>query len=167
MIRRTVQQKADQLITDVVEVRRAILDAAQALPPLAQSQVFLGVWDIQDLLAHLTGWDYANIQAAHEIQAGQVPEFYSHYDPDWRTYNAALVACYRQADFLTQLDCVRESHQALLGMVRALPPAELFLDRGLRVRGYKVIIARLLEADLKDVRVHLAQIQEFHTRLDA
>jgi hypothetical protein len=52
-------------------------------------------------------------------------------------------------------------------MMKALSPAELFLDRGIRFRGYKVIIARLLEADLKDVRVHLAQIQEFHTRLEA
>ena len=166
MTRRTVQQKADQLIASLLEVRGAILDAAQALSLPAQSQVFLGEWDIQDLLAHLAGWDYTNIRASGEIQAGQVPEFYNHYDRDWRTYNAALVARYRQADFPAQVACVRESHQALINVVKALPPAELYKDYGVRFRGYKVIIARLLEADLKDVKVHLAQVEAFLSRME-
>lgn len=155
------QSRKDTILSGLVEVRKEILAAAAALPTERQDQVFLGVWSIADLLAHLVGWDYTNLRAAEQLLASQVPEFYAHIDPDWRTYNASLVARYRQANFAEMLASTQRSHQELLDYLLAIPAEEFNRDRGIRVRGYKVTIARLLEAEAKDERIHLEQIRQF------
>ena len=160
-MRETVQQKKEQLLSELLEVRRKILDIACALPLEKQKIAYLGEWDIYDLLAHLAGWDFTNIQAAEQIQSGNVPEFYQYRSPDWKAYNAQLVAKYRQDDLETQVNFVRAAQQKLLEAMAALPPMEIYKDRGIRVRNYKVTIARLLEAELKDEIVHLAQLETF------
>ena len=58
-----------------------------------------------------------------------------------------------------------ESHQRLMAVVRSLPAEELYRDRGIRFRGYKVMIGRLLEADVKDCMTHAAQVQVFRDQL--
>jgi hypothetical protein len=80
----------------LVETRRRILDAASSLSPAEQNEVSLGVCSVKDLLAHLAGWDFANIEAVEAILVGRLPSFYSHYDRDWKTLNARLVAEYRK-----------------------------------------------------------------------
>ena len=69
--------------------------AAEELPPLLHDQVLLGIWTIKDLLAHLIGWDFTNLQAIQQILAGQYPTFFKYYDKDWQSYNARLVLEYR------------------------------------------------------------------------
>lgn len=46
---------------------------------------------VKDLLAHLIGWDYTYLQAFQDVREGRLPEFFAHFNPDWRKYNAALV----------------------------------------------------------------------------
>jgi hypothetical protein len=48
--------------------------------------------------------------------------------------------------------------------VETVPAEELSRDTGVRFRGYKVTIARTLEAEVKDEKVHHAQIEEFARR---
>ncbi|HEC60845.1 MAG TPA: hypothetical protein ENI27_01170 [bacterium] len=88
------QMKKDEIISGLVEVRRKILEAASSLSPNQQNEVFLGVWSVKDLLAHLVGWDYINLEAVKEILAGQKPGFWEHYDRDSKSYNARLVEKY-------------------------------------------------------------------------
>lgn len=160
-MRLTVQVKKEQLIASLVDVRRQILEAASALPVEKRSQAYLGEWDIFALLAHLAGWDHTNLQAIEQIQASQVPGFYQYIGRDWREYNAYLVATYRLEDLDALVDSVRSAQQELLARVVELPPVELYRDRDIRFRGYKITVARLLEAELKDERVHLAQLEAF------
>lgn len=160
-MRLTVQEKKEQLVAELADVRRQILAVASSLPVKKRGQAFLGEWDIYALLAHLTGWDHTNRQAIEQIQASQVPEFYQFISRDWREYNATLVATYRLDDLEALVNCVRSAQQELLAQVADLPPKELYRDRGIRFRGYKITIARLLEAELKDERVHLAQLETF------
>lgn len=158
------QAKKDKIIAKLVEARRKILDAAALLSPAEQDQVFLGVWSVKDLLAHLVGWDFANMEAAKALLAGQLPGFYSHHDRGWKTYNARLVAEYKKDDFADLLSSVEDSHQKLIDLLRAIPAEEFDKDRGVRFKGYKVTIARLLQVEANDEKTHHAQIEEFRAR---
>jgi hypothetical protein len=155
------QARKDEIITALTTARRKILDAAYALPPEKQGQVFLGVWSVKDLLAHLVGWDYTNIEAVKSILAGELPEFYSHRDRDWQTYNSLLVEMHRKEDFTELLYSLEASQRALMALLGTVPADELDKDKGVRFKRYKVTIARLLEAEAEDEEEHYKQIKEF------
>jgi hypothetical protein len=158
------QAKKDKIIAGLVEARGKILDAASSLSPADQDRVFLGVWSVKDLLAHLVGWDLANMEAAQAILAGELPGFYAHYDRDWRTYNARLVAEYKREDFADLLASVEDSHQKLIGFLETIPAEEFDRDKGVRFKGYKVTIARLLQTEIDDEKTHHMQVDEFRER---
>ena len=152
----------DNLLHKLTETRTAILLAASQLPSDAQDAVFLGVWSIKDLIAHLVGWDFTNLAAAKDIQAGKLPEFYAHYDKDWKSYNTELVAKYNRDDFDELLALARDSHSRLSAYLKTLPAEVFEKDFGVRSgRNYRVTIARLLRAELKDEQKHLEQIERF------
>ena len=155
------QVKKQQIVAGLIEARREILDAAARLPAEQQDQLFLGAWSVKDLLAHLVGWDLANMAAAREVLAGQLPAFYAYHDRDWQTYNARLVAQHKRAGWADMVAAVEESHRALVERVRTIPAEELDRDRGVRFRGWKVTIARLLQAEAGDEKQHAAQIRGF------
>ena len=148
-----------QILTGLVEVRQKILAACAALPPEKRERIFLGTWSVKDLLAHLAGWDYTNMQAARDVIAGQIPFFYADQDRDWRFYNAKLVEEYKQERFDALLVFVSQSHQHLINFLQAIPEEEFNRDRGIRAKGWKVTIARLLMAEIKDEETHYQQIQ--------
>ena len=151
-----------ELLSAVIETRTALLHAASQLSHEEQNTVFLGVWSVKDLIAHLIGWDYANLAAAKDIQAGKLPEFHAHYDEDWKTYNAALVAKYKRNDFEELRALSRDSQGQLIEYLESIPPENLERDFGVRSgRNEKVTILHLLQAELKDGREHLEQIQAF------
>ena len=160
------ESNKDELLSALTETRTAILQAASQLSPEAQDTVFLGIWSVKELIVHLAGWDFTNLEAAKDIQAGKLPEFYAHYDKDWKTYNAALVAKYKRDNFEELLALARDSQGQLIAYLESLP-AEIFeYDFGVRSgRGTRVTIVRLLQAELKDEQEHLEQVQEFMAKL--
>jgi hypothetical protein len=151
----------DEVITGLIEARECILAAASAVPPEKQDEVFLGVWSMKELLAHLVGWDYANLQAAQEILGDCLPSFYAHHDRGWKSYNEGLVVQYRRGDYDELLASVEGSHRELIAYLKTVPAEEFERDRGLRAGRYKVTIARLLRAETDDEKKHCAQIREF------
>ena len=154
-----------ELISALLETRAAILHEASGLSPDAQNTVFLGVWSVVDLIAHLVGWNFTNLVAAKDIQAGKLPEFYAHYDKDWKTYNAQLVAKYKCDDFGELLALVKDSHHQLIEYLGTVPAEAFEKDFGVRSgRNYKVTIARLLQAEWKDEQKHLQQIRDFKAK---
>jgi hypothetical protein len=158
------QEKKNRIISDLLEVRRNILAAASALSPEKQEEVFLGVWSVKDLLAHLAGWDFTNIEAAKEILSDMLPGFYQHHDRDWRSYNARLVEEYGKDDFAELVSSVEDSLKKLVEFLEKVPAEEFDRDRGIRFRRYKVTIARLLQAEIDDEKVHHTQVQDFASR---
>jgi hypothetical protein len=153
--------KREQTITGLIEARKELLEAASTLSSQDQDEVFLGIWSVKDLLAHLIGWDYANLKAAQEILAGQSPTVMSQYDHDWQTYNAGLVAQYKRDDFSELLSCLEESHQELIGFLKTLPADAFDRDTGLRSRRRRVTIAWFLRFEIYDERRHCKQIEKF------
>jgi hypothetical protein len=157
------QAQKDQLIADLTATRRQIEAELSALPVEKHSQVFLGFWSILDLCAHFIGWDITNLRAGQQVLAGELPDFYQYHDRDWQTYNARLVHQYRRDDLAALLVEMRRSHQDLVDWAQDLPAEEYAKDRGVRFRGYRVTITRLLQAELEDERKHLEQIKALAT----
>ena len=153
--------KKEEVISRLQKSRADILAEAAALSAKDRRTVFLGNWSVMDLLAHLAGWDFANIEAVQSVLAGELPAFYQYRDRDWQTYNAMLVERYGKGSFRELLTTVRTSHKKLVELLQTIPPEHFNRDFGVRFRGYKVTIQRLVEADIKDVRVHCQQIKEF------
>ena len=155
------QQKKDNIISALTQVRRKILKVAHTLPSDKQGEVFLGVWSAKHLLAHLVGWDYTNIEATKSILSGELPEFYSHHDRDWVSYNAFLVERHKTEDYAELLHSVEASHRALVDLLATVPEDEFEKDSGVRYKRYKVTVARLLQAEAEDEEEHYQQIREF------
>lgn len=161
------QTPNQELLSAIIETRTAVLQAASQLSHEEQNTVFLGVWSVKDLIAHLIGWDFANLAAAKDIQAGKLPEFYAHYDKDWKTFNAELVAKYKRDDFEELSALSRYSQGQLIEYLESIPAENIEKDFGVRSgRNEKVTILHLLQAELKDGQEHLKQIQEFAEELN-
>lgn len=155
------QTGKETILSALVKTRLDILTAATSLSRADQDRVFLGIWSIKDLFAHLAGWDFTNARAVKSVLAGKVPSFYKYHDRDWQTYNARLVKKYREDSFRDQLAAVEDSQKKLIAYLQSVPPEYFKKDFGVRFRGYKVTIQRLLEAEIKDEQVHFQQIVDF------
>jgi hypothetical protein len=155
------EEKKERLLSGLVDVRERILKEAARFSPEMMEVGFVGIWTIRDLLAHLSGWDITNFQAAQEIMDGKVPSFYANYDRDWKSYNAMLVEEYKREDLQSQLSLMRDTHGKLVHFLETLPAQVIFKDWGVRNKGYKVIISRLLEVEREDEEIHLQQIKDY------
>ena len=156
-----IEAKRDQILSEFINVRKGILETVCEYPATIHEQVFLGYWSIKDLLAHLIGWDFTNLDAARDVQCGRLPNFYTYIDKDWRSYNALLVIQYKRDDYNALLACTKDSQKQLTAYLETLPVENFFKDWGVRYKGIKVTISRLLVAETKDEKVHLAQVKAF------
>src|SRR5512145_2021545 len=118
------QRKKDELIADLIETRRKITEITSFFSRAEQDQVFLGIWSIKDLLAHLIGWLEANRKAVKTIRSGKLPEFYAYKDRDWQTYNARLVQKYKRDSLAELVSVLQISHQKLIDSMQSIPAEE-------------------------------------------
>jgi len=153
--------KKEQIISELQRDRSELLTEVAALSRKERDTVFLGIWSVKDMLAHLAGWDYTNIDAVKSVVTGKLPSFYEHKDRDWQTYNAMLVKKYRRNTYRELRATLKGSQQKLVDYLQTIPPKYFNRDFGVRFRGYKVTIQRLLEADVKDAQIHHQQIIDF------
>ncbi len=157
----TAEAQKSELISGLRDVRERILNLALLLGPEKQGVAYLGAWSAREMLAHLAGWDETNICAADEIFADEQPGFYEFIDKDWASYNAMLVKDYSRDSFEDLISLVQQTHTKLMTKVAAIPAEELWKDRGIRARGWKVTIGRLLNAELRDEEEHYRQLKSF------
>jgi hypothetical protein len=153
--------RKEQVLSDLSETRQNILAELSQLSEGQSDQIFLGIWSVKDLLAHFIGWDKTNLRAVKSILKGQVPSFYEHRDHEWQTYNAMLVKKYIRGSCQELLATARESQERLIEFLQTVLPENFNKDFGVRFRGYKVTIQRLLEAEVKDEQTHFQQIVDF------
>ncbi len=155
------QAKKEWIISELQRVRSELLREVATLSRKECDTAFLGIWSVRDMLAHLAGWDYTNVDAIKSVMAGELPSFYEQKDRDWQTYNAMLVKKYGRNTFRELLATLKESQKKLVDQLATIPPEYFNRDFGVRFRGYKVTIQRLLEADIKDVQLHHQQVIDF------
>jgi hypothetical protein len=156
------------LVAGLRDARRRILETAALLPAPARRRSFLGTWSLRELLAHLEGWDHTNARATEELLRGRLPGFYRYADHDWQSYNATLVRRYGRRNYRSLVASVKRSHRGLLRLLEAVPAEEMWKDRGIRYRGWRVTIGRLMEAECRDEEKHCRELLAFaESRPDA
>jgi len=159
MPRTNIIDSRNALLEDLLSARQAVLQVVLDLPTERLDEIFLGEWSVKDLLAHLSGWDVANLQAVQEILAGQYPTFFQYYDKDWRSYNARLVKMYKIEPFNALMAEVESSHQALISLLVTLSPDAIMNGKAKSPRGRTVTIRNLLRAETSDERQHAEQVR--------
>jgi len=150
----SAQTRKDKIIGGLVSARRQVLEAVARLSPEQQDAVFLGEWSARDLVAHLIGWDYTNLEAVSEIRAGRRPGFWQYHDHDWVSYNARLVAQHRREDWGELVAAVEQSHRALIETLQSVPADDYVKQKK---------IGTLLRAEAKDEQEHARQVERFRT----
>jgi Protein of unknown function (DUF1706) len=157
--------RKEQLLSDLHSARLALLAAAGSVPGRRRDDVFLGTWSIKDLVAHLVGWDLANLEGVQAVLAGRLPEFYAHHDRDWAGLNAEFVARHKRNHYSALVAEARRAHRRLMKSLLVVPAEEFDRDFGVRFRGVKVTIARLLASETGDEQEHCRQVEEFARRI--
>jgi hypothetical protein len=158
MATRSQVLRKDQILSNLATIRQHILTAASGLSEPQADPPFLGIWSVKDLVAHLIGWDLTNLSAVKSLLKGNLPAFYKYRDHDWQTYNAILVRKHRRDTLTGTLAAARNSHETLIDFLQTLPPENFDKDFGVRFRGYRVTIQRLLQAETRDEETHYRQI---------
>ena len=64
------RRRKDELIAALIDTREKITTVTAGLSAAELDEVFLGVWSVKDILAHLTGWLAANREAVQAILRG-------------------------------------------------------------------------------------------------
>lgn len=155
---KSLDQHKKQLITDLISARQAIFAEITTLPEERLDQPCIGIWCVKDLLAHLIGWDYTNIQSVQEILAGQRPTFFRYYDQDWRSYNAHLVETYRKEAFQELCKDAEISHTRLVILLQSLSAEEVVNGKSPPEQGRTITIRNLLKSETSDERKHAEQL---------
>lgn len=155
----TASPVRDQTLSGLITAREKLLELSRSLPQEKRDEIFLGIWSTKDLLAHLGGWDFANIDSVNDIRAGRAPRVFQHYDEDWASFNAQLVKQHKLEDWNELLAAVQDSHQALVNFLKQLPPGDFEKDFGIRSpRGRNITIAVHLQAEIDDEQTHYQQM---------
>ena len=158
-----MSKKADRskngVIAGLVGTRQEILEAAAAIPAESQDVAFVGEWAIKDLLAHLAGWDYTNLEGVKALMIGEVPGFFAQHDRDWKTYNAMLVARHKRDGLAEMIAVVREAQGELIAFLNTLTDEDFY--RTVHVNTFRMSIGGLLNFEIRDEKEHLEQIRQF------
>jgi hypothetical protein len=154
-------EKSSTLLSGLTSARSSILQYVETIPPDREDEVFLGIWSIKDLLAHLEGWDHTNLQAIQEILAGKPPTFFQFADRDWQRYNQTLVQRYRRDSLDEQLANQDRSHQQLMLFLESLPAQELVNGKVKRDNGRTITIRNLILSETRDELQHAEQIRGY------
>jgi hypothetical protein len=156
-----VEERKRQLIEGLVIARSKVMEAARAIPASQAEEQFLGVWSIKDLVAHLIGWDYTNLQAVKEIMNGQPPTFFQYFDKDWGSYNRRLVAQYIRGSLDELLVDAETSHLHLVGYLETLTARDIVHGKAGRENGRSTTVRNLLQAETRDELKHAEQILRY------
>ncbi len=57
-----------EILSGLIQVRKEIIESIACLAESRQLEAFLDEWSLKDLLAHFSGWDYANREAIQALQ---------------------------------------------------------------------------------------------------
>jgi hypothetical protein len=143
------------LVEAFAKTREALLMAANEVRPNLRETPFVGHWDLMDLLAHLVGWDYTNVEAIEQLRVGKTPSFYAQYDAGWASYNQQLIDRYGGDDWNEVRGALLTSQEAIVAMLRLLAPEELTRELANPGRPSRpVTIVGILRAAISDEEEH-------------
>lgn len=121
----TTPASKDELLSAAAREYQALHDALAGLNETQLTKVWLGVWSVKDIVAHISGWHRELGPALERMARGERPiaEGVSYDDVDgWNARFVAACAGASVADVLLELD---RSHEYFMRAASAVP-AERF-----------------------------------------
>jgi len=115
----------EELLTAAAREYRAFHEALQGLNEEQLTQVWLGIWSVKEIVAHMSGWHREMLPALERMARGErpVPEGVSYENvDDWNKKFAAVARDRSVADVLLDFDATHERFMRAAGAV----PAERF-----------------------------------------
>jgi hypothetical protein len=110
-----------ELLNQSAREYKAFHEAIQGLNEEHLSEVWLGVWSVRDIVAHITGWHRELIPALERLARGErpVPEGVNYDDVDaWNARFAAARKDAAAAEVLLEFD---KSHEEFMQAAAAIP----------------------------------------------
>jgi hypothetical protein len=101
------------LLREADETFTTLRTAIDGLTDEAMSRVWLGTWDVRDILIHISGWHREMIPVLGRIERGETPHPAGAYDARFVEAKAGL----KVRDVLAELDA---SHRDLMTAARAV-----------------------------------------------
>jgi hypothetical protein len=157
----TTRADLEALIAEFNRVRGELLDAVSDVPAALRDELFVGDWDVKDVIAHTVGWDYTNIEALPNFRDGRLPAFFARYDADWAAINADVIASYRLADWSALVEALRESQRAFVSALETLSDADL--DNVSMWGRRRCTLRGIMRAVSRDESEHVMQVRNFLT----
>jgi len=118
-----------ELLNQAAREYKAFHESLQGLNEEHLNEVWLGTWNIKDIVAHIAGWQRELGPALERLARGErpVPEGVSYEDVDaWNAKFAAARRGAEAADLLLELD---KSHEHFMHLADAIPDARFQPDR--------------------------------------
>ena len=112
-----------ELLNQAAREYKAFHESLQGLNEEHLNEVWLGSWNIKDIVAHIVGWQTELAPALERLARGErpVPEGVSYDDVDgWNARFAAARRGAEAADVLLELD---KSHERFMHLADAVPEA--------------------------------------------
>ena len=109
------------LLDEAARQYRAFHEAIQGLNEEHMTEVWLGIWSVRDIIAHISGWQRELAPALERLARGErpIPEGVNYDDVD--SWNARFAAAKREtavADVLLDLD---RSHERFMQAAAQVP----------------------------------------------
>jgi len=118
-----------ELLNQAAREYKAFHESLQGLNEEHLNEVWLGTWNIKDIVAHIAGWQRELGPALERLARGErpVPEGVSYENVDaWNAKFAAARRGAEAADLLLELD---KSHEHFMHLADAIPDARFQPDR--------------------------------------
>src|SRR5262245_58080443 len=124
-----------ELLNQAAREYKSFHEALQGLNEEHLNEVWLGTWNIKDIVAHIAGWQTELAPALERIARGErpVPAGVSYDDVD--AWNARFTAARRGAEAAELLLELDESHERFMRLADTVPDARFAPDR----TAYKIV----------------------------
>ncbi len=126
--RQILAARRRHLLARLAAERAGLLEQLIGLDETTLTEVpVLDGWTVKDLLAHIAAWDRWELREMKRILGGEPPDLSAIRDMD--SYNAAVVAAWRDRPLTEVLAELREARAAWVAWLRTLPEEQFFLQR--------------------------------------
>lgn len=149
-----------ELLNQVVDARKNLLDALEGLPPDTMLRPgAMGMWSVKDILAHLTAWESELVTALSKLDAKQMPALLKIEDIDEWNEDQYHTAAPRPLDDV--LEDFHGVHKHLLRAIEMLDDKTLSDPRRFRWMEGEPLSYLILENAILHEQEHAEAIEEW------
>lgn len=143
------------LCEELRQARGKFIETIDSVPEAKRNEIFLGKWDLKDILSHLTGWASHQIEVLRALRNGTLPERHESV----KDFNDESVKSRREKSWSEVYDEFIGIGERLLAEYKALASAlwkrNIWKDKELTPEGF-------IRIEIKHYQeTHLPQIKDW------